>query len=82
MKNKKLEIVIIEDEEDILELLEYHLQKIDYSTIGFLSTDGVEQFLFWRKRHFVLIRVIFSTFIEPTQELLPLIVISYPITVI
>jgi DNA-binding response OmpR family regulator len=45
MKNKSIEIVIIEDEEDILELIEYHLQKAGYDTIGFLSTENVEQFL-------------------------------------
>ena len=45
MKMKSLEIVIIEDEEDILELIEYHLQKAGYDTIGFLSTETVEQFL-------------------------------------
>lgn len=45
MKTKPLEIVIIEDEEDILELVEYHLQKSGYETTGFLSTDNVEQFL-------------------------------------
>ena len=45
MKTKALEIVIIEDEEDILELLEYHLQKSGYETMGFLSTENVEQFL-------------------------------------
>ncbi len=45
MKTKAIEIVIIEDEEDILELVEYHLQKVGYETIGFLSTKGVEQFL-------------------------------------
>jgi len=45
MKTKSLEIVIIEDEEDILELVEYHLQKAGYSTMGFLSTQNVEQFL-------------------------------------
>ena len=44
MKNK-IEIVIIEDEEDILELIEYHLQKEGYETAGFLSTQTVEQFL-------------------------------------
>jgi len=44
MKNSNIEIVIIEDEEDILELLEYHLSK-DYSVNGFLSTQRVEQFL-------------------------------------
>jgi DNA-binding response OmpR family regulator len=44
MENK-IEIVIIEDEEDILELIEYHLQKEGYETVGFLSTENVEQFL-------------------------------------
>lgn len=32
-------ILIIEDEQDILELLEYTLQKEGYETIGFLSVD-------------------------------------------
>lgn len=45
MENLNIEIVIIEDEEDILELLEYHLQKAGYATMGFLSTEKVEQFL-------------------------------------
>ncbi len=45
MKTKPIEIVVIEDEEDILELVEYHLQKEGYETMGFLSTKGVEQFL-------------------------------------
>ena len=45
MQNKSLEIVIIEDEEDILELVEYHLQKAGYATMGFLSTEKVVQFL-------------------------------------
>ena len=40
-----IEIVVIEDEEDILELIEYHLSKEGYSVTGFLSTDRVEQFL-------------------------------------
>ena len=40
-----IEIVVIEDEEDILELIEYHLTKEGYSVTGFLSTDRVEQFL-------------------------------------
>jgi len=45
MKTQSVEIVIIEDEEDILELIEYHLQKAGYDTMGFLSTQNVEQFL-------------------------------------
>ena len=45
MENKNIEIVIIEDEEDILELLEYHLSKEGYSVTGFLSAENVEQFL-------------------------------------
>ncbi|NOR56482.1 MAG: response regulator [Sulfurovum sp.] len=44
MKNN-IEIVVIEDEADILELLEYHLEKEGYSVTGFLSTENVEQFL-------------------------------------
>ncbi len=36
--NNKL-ILIVEDEEDILELLEYTLQKEGYETIGFLSVN-------------------------------------------
>ena len=42
---KEIEIVVIEDEEDILELIEYHLEKEGYSVTGFLSTENVEQFL-------------------------------------
>ncbi|RWS45967.1 DNA-binding response regulator [Arcobacter suis] len=38
MMNNKL-ILIVEDEEDILELLEYTLQKEGYETIGFLNID-------------------------------------------
>jgi len=45
MENKNIEIVVIEDEEDILELIEYHLTKEGYSVTGFLSTENVEQFL-------------------------------------
>lgn len=37
MENKL--ILIVEDEEDILELLEYTLQKDGYETIGFLNVD-------------------------------------------
>jgi DNA-binding response OmpR family regulator len=43
--NNLIEIVVIEDEEDILELIEYHLTKEGYRVTGFLSTESVEQFL-------------------------------------
>ena len=45
MESKNIEIVIIEDEEDILELLEYHLSKTGYAVTGFTSTENVMQFL-------------------------------------
>ena len=45
MQNTDIEIVVIEDEEDILELIEYHLGKEGYSVAGFLSTEHVEEFL-------------------------------------
>ncbi|MEF3192427.1 MAG: response regulator transcription factor [Campylobacterales bacterium] len=38
-------IVVIEDEEDILELLEYNLKKEGYDVVGFLSTQNVEKML-------------------------------------
>ncbi|WP_309499819.1 response regulator transcription factor [Sulfurovum sp.] len=43
--DRAIEIVVIEDEEDILELIEYHLEKEGYVVTGFLSTENVEQFL-------------------------------------
>lgn len=45
MQNEHIEIVVIEDEEDILELIEYHLTKEGYRVTGFLSSENVEQFL-------------------------------------
>ena len=42
---KEIEIIVIEDEEDILELIEYHLTKEGYNVSGFLSTENIEQFL-------------------------------------
>ena len=45
MNEEAIEIVVIEDEEDILELIEYHLAKEGYEVAGFLSTENVEQFL-------------------------------------
>ena len=38
-------IVIVEDEEDILELIEYNLQKAGFDTMGFTSTKNVAQLL-------------------------------------
>ena len=38
-------ILVVEDEEDILELLEYHLSKEGYDVTGFLSAENVEAFL-------------------------------------
>jgi DNA-binding response OmpR family regulator len=38
-------VVIIEDEEDLLELMEYNLQKDGYETIGFLSTKNVKKLI-------------------------------------
>jgi len=45
MDKQDIEIIIIEDEEDILELIEYHLSKEGYRTTGFLDTQNVERFL-------------------------------------
>lgn len=45
MQNTNIEIVLIEDDLDILELLEYHLSKEGYAVTGFLSTENVEKFL-------------------------------------
>jgi len=40
-----IKIAIVEDEEDLLELLEYSLSKENYEVIGFLDTKNVEQLL-------------------------------------
>lgn len=45
MNEDEIEIVIVEDDEDILELIEFHFQKAGYSVTGFTSTENVEQFL-------------------------------------
>ena len=37
------QILIVEDEEDLLEVLEYRLSKEGYDTLGFLSTKNVRQ---------------------------------------
>lgn len=41
----KITIIIVEDEEDLLELLEYNLAKEGFETIGFLNTKSVSQIL-------------------------------------
>ncbi|MDR1614500.1 MAG: response regulator transcription factor [Campylobacteraceae bacterium] len=38
-------VVIIEDEQDLLELMEFHLNKAEFDAIGFLSVKNVEKFL-------------------------------------
>jgi DNA-binding response OmpR family regulator len=38
-------IVIVEDEKDILELIEYSLNKEGYETVGFLNTKNVKELL-------------------------------------
>lgn len=40
-----IKIVVVEDEEDLLELIEYNLSKEGYEVIGFLNTKTVEQIL-------------------------------------
>ncbi len=41
----KKSVIIIEDNEDLLELEEFHLSSAGFDVIGFLSTKGVEQAL-------------------------------------
>ncbi|MGG7047431.1 MULTISPECIES: response regulator transcription factor [unclassified Campylobacter] len=38
-------IVIIDDERDLVELLQYHLSKAGFETVGFYNVSRVEQFL-------------------------------------
>lgn len=45
VKEMSIKIVIVEDEEDILELIEYSLMKENFETIGFLNTKNVIQLL-------------------------------------
>lgn len=45
MQRKEIEIVVIEDEKDILELIEYHLSSEGYAVTGFLSAENVKRFL-------------------------------------
>lgn len=53
LEGKNRLILIIEDEEDILELLEYTLQKEGYETIGFLNAnENVKKVFRWREDWF------------------------------
>ncbi len=45
MQQEDIEIVVIEDEKDILELIEYHLTREGYRVTGFLSTENVKRFI-------------------------------------
>ncbi len=45
MEQQDIEIVVIEDEDDVLELIEYYLGKEGYTVTGFLSTDNVKRFI-------------------------------------
>jgi DNA-binding response OmpR family regulator len=45
VKYEEIEIVVIEDEEDILELIEYHLSNEGYAVTGFHSTENVKRFI-------------------------------------
>ncbi|ASM39893.1 response regulator transcription factor [Campylobacter sp. RM12327] len=38
-------IAVIDDEEDIIDLLEYNLKKAGYEVVGFLNTTKIEKFL-------------------------------------
>lgn len=42
---KKPLIVVVEDQEDVLEILEYNLTKVNYEVMGFLNTKNLEQAL-------------------------------------
>jgi DNA-binding response OmpR family regulator len=45
VRKGEIEIVVIEDEEDILELIEYHLSTEGYAVTGFRSTENVKRFI-------------------------------------
>jgi len=45
MKLQNQTIIVIEDNEDLLELEEFHLSNAGFDVIGFLSTKGVEEAL-------------------------------------
>ncbi len=51
----KAQILLIEDEPDLLELLEYQLQCEGYECVGFLSTINVENFLEEEEVHLMIV---------------------------
>jgi DNA-binding response OmpR family regulator len=77
-------IVIIEDEEDILELEEYHLEKEGFLVTGFLSTKKVLDFLDEEEVHLLIVDrnlpgVEGSEFVKEIRELgyqIPVIFVS------
>ncbi len=77
-------VVIIEDEEDILELEEYHLQKEGFEVTGFLSTKKVLDFLDEEEVHLLIVDrnlsgVEGSEFVKEIRELgyqIPVIYVS------
>jgi len=80
----KAHILIIEDEEDILELEEYHLTKEGYEVSGFLSTKKVLDFLEEEDVHLMIVDrnlpgVEGSEFVKELRELgyqIPVIFVS------
>lgn len=48
-------VVVIEDEEDMLDLLEYHLDKEGYDVLGFTSTENVKQLLDEENVHLLIV---------------------------
>ncbi|PHS59045.1 MAG: DNA-binding response regulator [Sulfurimonas sp.] len=50
----KEQILIVDDDNDILELLEYSLNSVGYDTLGFLSTKNVRQVLLEEKIDLIL----------------------------
>jgi two-component system, OmpR family, alkaline phosphatase synthesis response regulator PhoP len=66
-------IVIIEDEEDMLDLLEYNLGKEGYDVLGFTSTDNIKQLLDEENVHLLIVdrnlpKVEGSDFVQELRE--------------
>lgn len=43
--NMRHRIIVVEDEEDLLDLIEYNLSKEDFDVVGFLNTKTVASLL-------------------------------------